>query len=222
MRWTRTYPLHADSRLTSCRFIWSEASPWTRGTNSNSASTIRCECIKSRRYTWALKKCNLFRSLFVFCGSTTSFHPGVTSRLKKTAPSICPPLSGKEGNNPKAVSNFLPFVRRLFSFPFPPFQLTSMPNPASAVELPPSVSAKTNEWMFFQKKDLFVLHAQNGCYLSHKGLFIPCNPRSGSIRAAWNPSARTWTLFCQSRAEPSRIERTRSESHSSERLAESR
>lgn len=56
------------------------------------------------------------------------------------------------------------------------------------------------------------------CYLSHKGLFILCTPSSSSIGAVGPFREDIETVM----PEPSRAEAPLSESHSSERLAESR
>lgn len=144
----------------------------------------------------SLDKCKLT----FFTPSRSNFHPDVTSRLEENLP-----VSFSEEKKQSKNCLNLPFVLSFFwnggTFSF---QLTSMHNPASALELPPCVC--WNKWMDVLSEEGFVCatHTER-CYLSHKGLFILCTPKQ-QHRSRRGPFARTSRLFCQSRAERSGAE----------------
>lgn len=48
MHSSRAHPPLADSRLTSCQFIWCETTSWIGGTNTNLARTFCWKCLESK------------------------------------------------------------------------------------------------------------------------------------------------------------------------------
>lgn len=134
--------------------------------------------------------------------SRSDFHPDVISRLEENG---CFNLKQSERNNPKTVSKFafLCFVsfgmEALFLFN----SLQCIIQRARWNCLP--VSAKTNEWMYFQKKDLFVLRTQNGAIYPTK-TFSSSAPPSSSVGAVGALSRGH--RDCSARAERSGAERS--------------